>query len=161
MEEHVAEFDHRYAILAEEIANLKNITLNLQNYTMEVNKVLMEEHLSKKQVEKVDAKEEYEVPNIEFQFEPEQEEEEPAVEELVVEEPVSKESVAEEPVTEEPVSKESVAEESVSKESVVEEPVVEEPAAEADPFSVNIVSKKDKKGNKKSTAEKSEEQLTL
>jgi len=146
MEEHIAEFDHRYAILAEEIANLKNITLNLQNYTMEVNKVLMEEHLSKKEVEKVDVKEEYEVPNIEFQFEPEQEEEEPAVEESVVEEPVVEEPVAEEPVAEEPV---------------VEESVAEEPVAETDPFSINIVSKKDKKGNKKLTAEKSEEQLTL
>lgn len=144
MEEHIAEFDHRYAILAEEISNLKNITLNLQNYTMEVNKVLMEERLSKKELKNIDVNEE-EVPNIEFRFEPEQE-----VEEAVVEEAVAEDAVAEEAV---------VKEEAVMEEAVVEEEAVAE--EEEDPFSINIVSKKDKKGNKKSTAEKSEEQLTI
>ena len=32
-------------MLAEEIINLKNIVLNLQSYTMEVNKTLMEERV--------------------------------------------------------------------------------------------------------------------
>jgi len=41
--ETVDEFDKRYEMLAEEIINLKNIVLNLQSYTMDVNKLLMEE----------------------------------------------------------------------------------------------------------------------
>jgi hypothetical protein len=88
MNEHVAEFDHRYAILAEEISNLKNIVLNLQNYTMEVNKTLMDERLQQKHIVKEEktetaVKEEKEedcVPHIEFQFDAEQESEEPASE---------------------------------------------------------------------------------
>lgn len=130
MDEHIAEFDHRYAILAEEIANLKNITLNLQNYTLEVNKALMNERLQKNESVKEVVKEE-EVPNIEFQFETEQE-----AEECVV--------VAE-----------SAPEESVDKESVIEESV------DKDPFSINIVSKKDKKGKNNSLTSESSEELTL
>ena len=41
----VEEFNSRYVMLAEEIDNLKNIVLNLQSYTMEVNKTLMEERV--------------------------------------------------------------------------------------------------------------------
>lgn len=41
----VDEFNSRYTILAEEIENLKNIVLNLQSYTMEVNKTLLEERV--------------------------------------------------------------------------------------------------------------------
>jgi hypothetical protein len=41
--ESVQEFDKRYEMLVEEIMNLKNIVLNLQSYTMDVNKLLMEE----------------------------------------------------------------------------------------------------------------------
>lgn len=41
----VEEFDNRYKMLAEEIANLKNIVLSLQSYTMEVNKTLLEERV--------------------------------------------------------------------------------------------------------------------
>lgn len=145
IEEHIAEFDHRYEILAEEISNLKNITLNLQSYTMEVNKSLMEERLPKKKIEKIDVKGE-DIPNIEFQFEAEQDAEEAVAEEAIVEESVAKEAVAEE----------AVAEEAVAEEAVAEEAVVEE-----DPFSINIVSKKDKRGNKKSTIEKSEQELIL
>jgi hypothetical protein len=37
------EFNSRFEIMAEEIANLKNIVMNLQMYTMEVNKQLLEE----------------------------------------------------------------------------------------------------------------------
>uniref|UniRef100_A0A6C0ICX7 Uncharacterized protein n=1 Tax=viral metagenome TaxID=1070528 RepID=A0A6C0ICX7_9ZZZZ len=37
------EFNARFEIMAEEIANLKNIVMNLQMYTMEVNKQLLEE----------------------------------------------------------------------------------------------------------------------
>lgn len=41
----VEEFNSRYTILAEEIENIKNIVLNLQSYTMEVNKTLLEERV--------------------------------------------------------------------------------------------------------------------
>ncbi len=41
----VNEFNSRYAILAEEIENIKNIVLNLQSYTMNVNKTLLEERV--------------------------------------------------------------------------------------------------------------------
>jgi hypothetical protein len=105
MDEHIAEFDHRYTILAEEIANLKNITLNLQNYTMEVNKALMEERLQKRESVKEVVKEE-DVPNIEFQFEPEQETEEARSEESVLEESaVVEESASEDPFSINIVSK--------------------------------------------------------
>jgi hypothetical protein len=43
--EYLSEFDERYELLANEIADLKNIVLGLQSYTMNVNKVLMEERL--------------------------------------------------------------------------------------------------------------------
>jgi hypothetical protein len=142
MEEHIAEFDHRYAILAEEISNLKNITLNLQNYTMEVNKVLMEERLSKKVVATDEVKEEEEeVPNIEFQFESEQEAEEPVIQEQQIQEQQIQEQQVEE--------------------QDAQEQETEEPAVEEDPFSINIVSKKDKKGNKQSKVENSGDELTL
>ena len=39
------EFNHRFELLAEEIANLKHIVLSLQSYTMEVNKMLVEERV--------------------------------------------------------------------------------------------------------------------
>lgn len=39
------EYNARFDILAEEIANLKNIVLSLQSYTMDVNKTLMEERI--------------------------------------------------------------------------------------------------------------------
>ncbi len=39
------EFNSRYAILAEEIDNMKNMLLKLQSYTMEVNKTLLEERI--------------------------------------------------------------------------------------------------------------------
>jgi len=41
----IEELNARYDMLAEEIINLKNIVLNLQSYTMEVNKTLMEERV--------------------------------------------------------------------------------------------------------------------
>jgi hypothetical protein len=41
----VEEFNSRYEILAEEILNIKNIVMNLQSYTMEVNKTLVEERI--------------------------------------------------------------------------------------------------------------------
>jgi len=41
----VEEFDNRYKMLAEEIAELKNIVLKLQSYTMDVNKTLLEERV--------------------------------------------------------------------------------------------------------------------
>lgn len=37
------EFNARFEIMAEEIANLKGIVLNLQSYTMNVNKMLLED----------------------------------------------------------------------------------------------------------------------
>jgi len=42
----IEEFDGRYNMLVEEIANLKNIVLSLQSYTMEVNKKLLSEKLN-------------------------------------------------------------------------------------------------------------------
>lgn len=39
------EFNTRFDALADEIANMKNIVLSLQSYTMDVNKVLMEERV--------------------------------------------------------------------------------------------------------------------
>ncbi len=39
------DFNHRFDILADEIANMKNIVLSLQSYTMDVNKLLMEERV--------------------------------------------------------------------------------------------------------------------
>ena len=41
--ESIHEFEKRFEMLVEEIMNLKNIVLNLQSYTMDVNKLLMEE----------------------------------------------------------------------------------------------------------------------
>lgn len=40
------EFNERFDMLAVEIANLKDIVLKLQSYTMEVNKTLMEERIN-------------------------------------------------------------------------------------------------------------------
>jgi hypothetical protein len=41
----LSEFDKRYEMLAEEIINIKNIVLSLQTYTMDVNKMLLEERV--------------------------------------------------------------------------------------------------------------------
>lgn len=43
IKEVIDEFDKRYELLVEEIVNLKNIVLSLQTYTMDVNKMLLEE----------------------------------------------------------------------------------------------------------------------
>jgi len=43
--EMVNEYNHRFELLAEEIANLKHIVLSLQSYTMDVNKMLVEERV--------------------------------------------------------------------------------------------------------------------
>jgi predicted DNA-binding protein len=43
--EYIEEFETRFEILAEEISSLKQIVLSLQSYTMDVNKILMEEKL--------------------------------------------------------------------------------------------------------------------
>ena len=50
----IEEFDGRYNMLVEEIANLKNIVLSLQSYTMEVNKTLLSEKLKLAQVDEND-----------------------------------------------------------------------------------------------------------
>lgn len=39
------EFHERFETLAEELANLKNVVLNLQSYTMDVNKTLLQERI--------------------------------------------------------------------------------------------------------------------
>lgn len=39
------DFNQRFDLLADEIANMKNIVLSLQSYTMDVNKILMEERV--------------------------------------------------------------------------------------------------------------------
>lgn len=41
----IDDFNTRFDALADEIANMKNIVLSLQSYTMDVNKVLMEERV--------------------------------------------------------------------------------------------------------------------
>jgi hypothetical protein len=43
--ETLSEYENRFDILAEEVANIKNIVLSLQSYTMEVNKMLLEERI--------------------------------------------------------------------------------------------------------------------
>jgi hypothetical protein len=43
--DHLAEFNERYELLAAEIANLKNIVIDLQSYTMNINKTLFEERI--------------------------------------------------------------------------------------------------------------------
>jgi hypothetical protein len=50
--EFVQEFENRFDILAEEISNLKQIVLSLQSYTMDVNKMLYEEKLTKDSADK-------------------------------------------------------------------------------------------------------------
>lgn len=42
---HVQEFDHRYQVLASEIAELKQMLMKLQTYTLEINKTLFEERI--------------------------------------------------------------------------------------------------------------------
>jgi hypothetical protein len=41
----IDEYNHRFEVLADEIANMKDIVLKLQTYTMEVNKTLMDERI--------------------------------------------------------------------------------------------------------------------
>lgn len=43
MDEVIDEFDKRYQLLASEVASLKDIVLSLQKYTMDVNKMLLED----------------------------------------------------------------------------------------------------------------------
>ena len=43
--EQLEDFNSRFDVLADEIANMKNIVLSLQSYTMDINKVLMEERI--------------------------------------------------------------------------------------------------------------------
>jgi hypothetical protein len=45
LKEVLDEFNERFEILADELANLKNIVLNLQSYTMDVNKTLLQERI--------------------------------------------------------------------------------------------------------------------
>jgi hypothetical protein len=44
--DYVVEMDHKFGILVEEITNLKDIVLKLQAYTMDVNKMLVEERIN-------------------------------------------------------------------------------------------------------------------
>ena len=68
------EFNTRFEIIAEEVANIKNIVINLQSYTMNVNKMLLQER-----------KREFGVSSDEIELIPEEDVEE---EELLVEEEV-------------------------------------------------------------------------
>jgi hypothetical protein len=45
IKEILEEFDKRYELLAEEIVNMKNIVLSLQSFTMDVNKMMVEERI--------------------------------------------------------------------------------------------------------------------
>ena len=42
----LSEFDEKFEVLANEIADLKDIVIKLQSYTMDVNKMLMEERIN-------------------------------------------------------------------------------------------------------------------
>lgn len=44
--DYVVEMDHKFSVLVEEITNLKDIVLKLQTYTMEVNKMLVDERIN-------------------------------------------------------------------------------------------------------------------
>ena len=46
-EEYFQESETRFEIMAQEIADIKQIVLSLQSYTMDVNRILMEEKLQK------------------------------------------------------------------------------------------------------------------
>jgi len=41
----IEEYNHRFEILADELANLKDVILKLQTYTMDVNKMLVDERI--------------------------------------------------------------------------------------------------------------------
>ena len=43
--EYVVEMDHKFSVLVEEITTLKDIVLKLQAYTMDVNKMLVDERI--------------------------------------------------------------------------------------------------------------------
>lgn len=45
LNELMEEYNHRFEIFADEIANMKDIVLKLQSYTMDVNKALMDERI--------------------------------------------------------------------------------------------------------------------
>ena len=45
LEPHLEEFNHRYEILATEILNIKNVVMKLQSYTLDVNKMLVDERI--------------------------------------------------------------------------------------------------------------------
>jgi hypothetical protein len=44
--DYVVEMDHKFGVLVEEITNLKDIVLKLQSYTMDVNKMLVDERIN-------------------------------------------------------------------------------------------------------------------
>ena len=44
--DYVVEMDHKFGVLVEEITNLKDIVLKLQAYTMDVNKMLVDERIN-------------------------------------------------------------------------------------------------------------------
>jgi hypothetical protein len=43
--EYVVEMDHKFSVLVDEISTLKDIVLKLQSFTMEVNKMLVDERI--------------------------------------------------------------------------------------------------------------------
>ena len=63
--EYVVEMDHKFSVLVDEITTLKDIVLKLQSFTMEVNKMLVDERIqimsefqSPGEIETIDLKEE-------------------------------------------------------------------------------------------------------
>ena len=44
--EYVVEMDHKFSVLVEEITNLKDVVMKLQAYTMDVNKMLVDERIN-------------------------------------------------------------------------------------------------------------------
>ena len=90
------EFNTRFEIIAEEVANIKNIVLNLQSYTMNVNKMLLDERKMSGKDASVHYKNSFEFGNstdqfvmggadVEIDLEDENEVEEKVDEEIVVE----------------------------------------------------------------------------
>ena len=63
--EYVVEMDHKFSVLVDEITTLKDIVLKLQSFTMEVNKMLVDERIqimsefqAPGEIETIDLKEE-------------------------------------------------------------------------------------------------------
>jgi hypothetical protein len=78
MNEYIEEYNSRFEILTEEIADLKNVVMKLQTYTMELNRALVEECLKNVKLEQ-NLKPEQQQPLLNIKEEEEEEEKDPPV----------------------------------------------------------------------------------